>query len=390
MPPFSLLIVLALLFAIRINKNNKSLAYIENNNANKIQVYDESVKPYKEETNNREDVLEAFAKADEKTATEKNEFPKTDNDYFNFTALGEIMMGGGVVKPQSGSYTAAFSSIAEYVEKSDYVVANFTTNITDKDKISNGNSKYLVTKKILNAFNALEIKGVNVANDHALDFGIDSFNMTKSILKDAKIDIIGLKDDIVYVEKKGIKIAIIAMCNQVIGKQYYYEEANLSMYNLSRIKKNIEKAEKNADMVIVMNHSGLGHSYRVTSIMNWLYKKEIEYGADIILGGHALGVYPIEIYNDKPIIYSLGYLMHDTNMDIGKESGMFNFKIDKDGKLIELEVIPTYIIDKEKTVNYFDYDRIAAKVFLNRLSKNIDKENSIIEKDRLVVTFNNK
>lgn len=94
----------------------------------------------------------------------------------------------------------AFKNISEYTKEVDYTIANFTTNITNLEKIENPKSKYIVTKSVLNALNALGVDGVNIANDHMLDFGSLMFNTTRDILDDDH-DIIGFKDNIVYAEK---------------------------------------------------------------------------------------------------------------------------------------------------------------------------------------------
>lgn len=359
--------------------HNTKANYEQKDNINNEEI--EEVKKIEKQIQKKEDIEEI---------NEIINYPNEDTSIeLSFVVLGEIMMGGNVHKSLSGSYTNAFKEIAEYTKNVDYVVANLTTNITNLEKYENPKTKYIVTKKIVNSFNALGINAVNIANDHAIDFGQAMFNTTKSILQNEELDIIGLEKEIVYAESNGIRVAFIGICNEVIGMQYYYEKAGIFMYNMDKIKAKIKEAKERADTVVVMGHLGLENQHKITSIMNWYYKALINAGADIVLGAHALGMYPIEIYKGKPIIYSLGYFIHDTNYEIGKEAGIFKFTIDVSGTIKQIEIIPTYIKDKKTVVPYYNYNKTKAEALLKKLAKDIEDDNKEIKNEKLFITINN-
>lgn len=191
---------------------------------------------------------------EEKTVVEEEintqETVEVQNKELSFTALGEIMMGN----TNSSSYTLPYKDIVDSLSKTNYTVANFTTNITNLEKIVNPKSKYIVTKEILNTFNTLGVKGVNIANDHAVDFGGDMFLNTKNILEENNVDIIGLKDRVIYAENNGIKVAFIGLCNEVIGSQIYYEKIGIFMYNMKEIDQKIKEEKAKGNFVVVMTH----------------------------------------------------------------------------------------------------------------------------------------
>ena len=87
----------------------------------------------------------------------------------------------------------------------------------------------------------------------------------------------------------------------------------------------------------------------------------------MVLGSHSLGVYPIEMYKGKPIIYSLGYLMHDTSYENGKKGGIFNLTFNEQGSLKKIEIIPTYINAKKQTILMEDYNAKSTTTFLKSL-----------------------
>lgn len=290
---------------------------------------------------------------------------------FSIAFLGELMMGGNIGKELSYNYMSAFKNISEHISKANYTVVNLATNIIDLKELNDTKSKYIVTRNIENAFSALGVDGINIANDHMLDFGKNVFKDTVSILEQ-DYDLIGLKNTIVYVEHDGIKIGLIGVCNEVIGTEGQYTDAGIMMYNLKQIKAMINEAKKKVNTVVLLTHLGLENSHTVTDIMSWFYKELINAGADAVLGSHALGLYPVEIYNNKPIVYSMSNLMNDTDYLLGKESGIFTLNLNKDGKIKSLEILPLYINAKKQTILYSDYNKEANGTLLKYLTSKLD------------------
>jgi len=281
---------------------------------------------------------------------------------------------------------AAFKNIAQYTSMADYTTVNLTTNVIDLEKLENTKSKYIVTKNIENAFSALGVDGINLASDHMLDFDKEIFTDTVNILK-SDYDLIGLKDTTVYVEKDGIKIAIIGVCNEVISSEGKYHEAGIMMYNMKKLKSMIKEAKKNVNTVVMLTHLGLENTHTITSIMSWFYRELISAGADAVFGSHALGLYPIEIYEGKPIIYSMGNLMSDTDYLLGKESGIFTLNIDEKGKIQSLEILPIYINAKKQTILYKDYSTEANSKVLKYLVNKLDKDEYTINDSMVNIKF---
>ena len=56
----------------------------------------------------------------------------------------------------------------------------------------------------------------------------------------------------------------------------------------------------------------------------------VDNGADLVIGSHAAGVYPIVTYKNVPIIYSLGYFIGDSDLYVGKESFIFDITVSKE------------------------------------------------------------
>ena len=338
---------------------------IETNQSTQVHIYDET------NTNTQVHIYE-----EEKVNSEE----KT----FTISFLGDLMMGGDMGKNLKYNYMSAFKSIAPYTSASDYTVVNLATNVIDLKELKTTKSKYIVTKDIENAFSALGVDGINIASDHMLDFGKDIFKDTVNSLQ-AEYDLIGLKNKIVYVEHDGIKVAIIGVCNEVIGTEDKYTDAGIMMYNLKSIKSMIKEAQNNVNTVVLLTHLGLENTHAVTNVMSWFYRELVDAGADVVLGSHALGLYPVEMYKQRPIIYSMSNLMSDTDYLLGKESGVFTLKLDEKGKVKSLEILPLYVNAKKQTVLYSDYNKKTSNKLLQYLASKLEKNSFNIQADKLVV-----
>ena len=93
------------------------------------------------------------------------------------------MMGGEVTENLNYIYTSAFKNIYSITKACDFTYANFSTNITNLDKIEDAKSKYIVTKQVTSALKAIGLDAVSVASDHMLDFSDNIFNSTVNILE---------------------------------------------------------------------------------------------------------------------------------------------------------------------------------------------------------------
>ena len=359
---------------------------------------------YSEENQSNDEVAKAQAEnsstntsnennIDEET-TEKEVFAniseeKKETSGISLNILGEIMMGGKVGSNLNYNYSEGIKEIYSLARISDFTYANFSTNITNLEAIQNPKSKYIVTKNITGALEALGLDAVTIASDHIIDFPSDVLKSTISTLESSNIFVAGRENTPVYFEKDGKKIAIISTNSVIIGTAKNYTNNEISVYTKDNLKKNIEEAKEAADIVIADIHWGRDTTYGVTNQMREIAKGAIDSGADMVIGSHALGVYPITKYKDKPIIYSTGYLMTDLDYTVAKEGFIFTIEVNKDMKITSLEMTPTYIFDKKQVMLYNEYDSEKSNEYLKQFN-NWNVENGFDSKilnNKIVINF---
>lgn len=314
---------------------------------------------------------------------------KVENTEMNLAILGEMMMGGVVTNNLNYMYSIAFKDVYADINSADFTYTNFSTNITNLEKIENAKSKYLVTKEVVSALRALGVDCVSLASDHIVDFPSDILNNTINILEENDVFVGGRQNMPVYFEKGDKKIAIVSTNAVIIGTSKNYTKNDISVYSKENLEKNIKEARESADIVIADIHWGREYEYGVTDGMRQIAKGAIDAGADMVIGSHAAGVYPIVEYNGKPIIYSTGYLIGDSDLYVAKEGFIFDITISQDKKISKLTMTPTYVNEKKEVLKYYNYSADKAQACLELFNRwhNENGLNSKIDEGKIVITF---
>lgn len=162
----------------------------------------------------------------------------------------------------------------------------------------------------------LEDNGFNIvalANNHLLDFGIDSALSTKEIFKDAWT--LGLGNhqeayDYLILKKNDIKVGLISLTHREFScvEDYGYGCAWMSS---PKVTQEILKAKNEVDYLIILNHGGLEYYDQPLPQYRALYKHWIDLGADAVIASHPHVPQGWEEYQGRPIFYSLGNFLFE-------------------------------------------------------------------------------
>jgi len=171
---------------------------------------------------------------------------------------------------------------------------------------------------------------LDLAHNHILDSQIEGVFSTADAIEKAGMTPIGVytheprdKAPIVIKEVKGIKVALLAYSYGFNGIEEYISKEDydnhLSDLNEEKMKAEIERAEKEADITVVMPQMGIEYQLEPTEEQKELYHKMIDWGADIIFGGHPHVVEPAETVekdgDKKLIIYSMGNFLSNQRIE---------------------------------------------------------------------------
>lgn len=164
-------------------------------------------------------------------------------------------------------------------------------------------------------FQEMGIDAVTLANNHALDFGVDALLDTCDTLDAAGILHTGAGANLsearkpVKLELQGQQIAIIG-ATRVIPESGWAAGKNhpgmLSSYDATALLEEVRTQKQDGNFVIVYVHWGVEKDEKPQEYQRTLGQQYIDAGADLVIGSHPHVLQGIEYYKGKPIVYSLG------------------------------------------------------------------------------------
>jgi poly-gamma-glutamate synthesis protein (capsule biosynthesis protein) len=178
-----------------------------------------------------------------------------------------------------------------------------------------------------NGFNIL-----NLANNHSNDCYKDGIENTISALNSQNLNYVGypeIERSYFLTDIKDKKIAMLGI------------DISIEPIPYTNFLPLIKDLSEHSDILIIQIHWGTEYELNYTERQKTIAYDLINNGADIIIGHHPHVAEPVEIYNNKPIFYSLGNFIfdqHDKDTKIGLAVGI-NILEDK----TEYKVIPVYI-----------------------------------------------
>lgn len=214
---------------------------------------------------------------------------------------------------------------------------------------------------------------LSLANNHAMDQGLEGMTDTIRYLKETGFGYMGTGNndkeafEPYYTEAKGVKVAFVGL-SRVIPYAELKADRNTpgiaETYDTTRAVAAIKKAEENADLVVVMVHWGDDGTDRPVEYQTVNARAYIDAGADLVIGAHPHVLQGFEVYKGKWIAYSLGnFIFSAYPKGNWAETGVLDAACTKDGNC-KLKFNPMIVVQGQPTPIEGD----AAAAMLERLS----------------------
>lgn len=218
---------------------------------------------------------------------------------------------------ETGDYSF-FNEVVKYTEKADYSIINFESPIVEVEGVPIEKTGPNL-KCHPNAMKAVRFAGFNcvtLANNHFYDFGDEGVLDTLKACNENGIDHVGggmnltAAEAVLYKKIGNETLAVVNFCENEwsIATETSGGSAPL---NLVHNLRNIEKAKKNADFVLVIIHGGTEQYQLPSPRMKETYRFFVEQGADAVVNHHQHCYNGYEVYQGKPIFYGLGNFCFD-------------------------------------------------------------------------------
>ncbi len=249
-------------------------------------------------------------------------------------ANGDILIHDALyytAKKEDGSYdfNPFFEYVKPWIEGADLAIGDFEGTISDRSPLG-GYPLFNAPVQIADTMKEVGYDVVDLAHNHILDTGLYGLKYTDKVFKDRGLDTVGVhadkkrsEDKILIKEVNGIKIAILAYAygyNGMDANLTAEDRTNhLSDLDEGKMKEEIQRTENEADVTVVMPQMGVEYKLEPTEEQKALYHKMIEWGADVVFGGHPHVIEPAETVekdgDKKFIIYSMGNFVSNQRME---------------------------------------------------------------------------
>lgn len=188
---------------------------------------------------------------------------------------------------------------------------------------------------------------LNVANNHARDFGEQGFADTGENLRQAAIAVVGLKGQFAALQVKGLRVGLVGFG--------FYPHQNM-VQDLAAASQLVAQAKAQSDYVVVTFHGGAeGDDAVFHGNSNEIFLGEdrgnavafsravIDAGADLVVGHGPHVLRAIECYQGRPIFHSLGNFVSVGGLSIRSMAALTaigGVQLGPRGELLGLEFLP--------------------------------------------------
>ncbi len=312
---------------------------------------------------------------------------------FQPEATVSMAAGGDLMAVDCLSYESTphlFDEIKDFYFDADITCANLESTVYDKAPVGRNQAtakapRMNTSQEMLERFldDGRRINYFTTANNHCYDYGEEGLLATLDLLDQKDCWYSGTnrtpadQEDVLIIEKNGIKIAMLSYTFDMNGNEYEKKHLinevrfNDESVDLTLVQKHIRRAkEKGADLITASIHWGWEFEMYPHRNTIEVGHRLLEMGIDVILGAHPHVSQPMERYTytkngvEKQgfIVYSLGdFVSYHPLTKNSKITYVIRYNVTKgtrNGKsetyMHDLQVLPVYILAEEKSEDEYD------------------------------------
>ena len=299
-------------------------------------------------------VVETPAPKPKPTAVKKPTGPKIPDGVVAIVATGDIVMGSTPNLPSDGG--RSFFSDVQTDLAGDVVLGNLegTLSTGGGSKCGKGSTNCFAFQTPPSYARWLQQAGftvMNLANNHAYDFGAGGLRQTTDALARVGLEWTGRPGQVTVQKVAGIRVALVGFA------PYPWAQ---SLTDIAAAKKLVRRAARSADVVVVTMHAGAEggdrqHVERGTELFLGENRGDsmrfahavVDAGADLVVGSGPHVLRGMEWYKGRLIAYSLGNFAGYKVFSLGgplSTSGILRVTLRGDGKFEAGRLVPTHLV----------------------------------------------
>ena len=256
----------------------------------------------------------------------------------NLEAVGDIMLARTIGQQVlSQGPQVVFAGVQPVLANADVLVGNLECALTSSDYPQPKTYTFAAPPETANALVLAGFDVLSLANNHAMDYGPSGLVDTLKNLDQNGIAGVGAGMNAVeahrpvILERNGLRLAFLAYADVPVENSGFDAhvwkatdtQPGIAWADPDQIKADVFAAKKEADVIIVLLHSG----YEITSIIPGISEEQrlaahaaIDAGAALVIGSHPHFLQSIERYHGGLIAYSLGNFVFDDYQGIANAS----------------------------------------------------------------------
>ena len=281
-----------------------------------------------------------------------------------FGAVGDVSLGdhplcvgfGGYSEFRKRPASFPFNFVKTEFDKCDVLFGNLECAISQSgvDPRSHDSVQMRGQAGFVDALSHAGFTVMNMANNHSLQHGEETFLETRELLLDNEIQPVGVSTDShrtavpTVTEAHGVKLGFLGY--SLRPRQYFENNPIYSEGSREGILRDTRLLRSNVDCVIVSLHWGDEFIHRPSPEEIQLAHEIIDAGAKLIIGHHPHVLRGIEHYGEGVIAYSLGNFVCDMLWDEAlRETAILQCNISKTG-ISDLALLPCRIGNKYQPI----------------------------------------
>ena len=266
--------------------------------------------------------------------------------------LGDVAPGR-TMEAQLARYGPSYpwQGLAPLLQEADLAVANLESVLTTRG--SPLDKPYLIRAHPGTAQTLVEagLDLVNLANNHALDYGQVGMDQTLHTLEALGMATVGagtsqeMAHRPVALDLNGLRVAILGYATaRWNGSEDVPATDRVAWANPAAVQADVQAVRDGADLVIVQLHAGTEYAAEPSPDQVRFARAAIDAGADLVVGHHPHVTQTVERYRDGLIVYSLGDALFDIPRQATMRGHLLRVHATADG-LVQAELWPFWKAD---------------------------------------------
>lgn len=248
---------------------------------------------------------------------------------------GDTFFEGVIERRLAADPASVLAPVAPVLAAADIAVVNMETAIGVGGAPENKSFTFQAPPVALEAYRAAGVDVVSAANNHGMDFGIESFHETLQAERALGFPIVGIgaNEAEAYApqlfEVRGQRIAVLA-ASQMIDDHLVdswtagpAQPGLASALRADRLVREVSVARMIADTVVVFLHWGVERQQCPADAQRTLAHQLVDAGADIVVGSHAHQLLAGGRMGDAVVHYGLGNFAFSSQVAPDLETGIF-------------------------------------------------------------------